>query len=191
MTRPPDSQPCRRSVPPAAPARRGERGGLLGLLLGDLVRVGLFAALLNGLALQVSVVKGSSMLPNIHDGDRLVVDRFSYLFGEVERFDVVILECPTKPGVDYVKRVIGLPGDTIVLEAGKLSVNGRLLPEPFRHVEDGASFGIWRVPEGSYFVLGDNRPVSSDSREGWFVPRAAIKGRVRACLWPPADLGLF
>ncbi|HHI80449.1 MAG TPA: signal peptidase I, partial [Planctomycetes bacterium] len=69
--------------------------------------------------------------------------------------------------------------------------NGKALPETFGYVPDRNAYGYWVVPEGQYFVLGDNRPVSSDSREGWFVDRALIKGKVRACIWPPKSLRVF
>ncbi len=169
----------------------GQRGILLSLLAGDFVRVGILLLIFQVFALQLSVVRGSSMLPNIHDGDRLLVDKYSYALTDIQRFDVVILACPVNKGVDYVKRVVGMPGDRIVLDQGKLIVNGRELPEEFGFVPDHNSFGLWVVPEGQYFVLGDNRPVSSDSREGWFVKKALIKGKVRACIWPPTSLKVF
>jgi len=124
------------------------------------------------------------MQPNIHDGDRLLVDKISYAIGDVGRFDVVILQAPRDPAVDYVKRVVGLPGDHVVLRHGRLSVNGKRIDEPFTHLIDGHYVGDWTVPEGKFFVLGDNRPVSRDSREGWCVRREAIRGKVRACFWP-------
>ena len=168
-----------------------QRGILLSLLAGDLLRAGILLLIFQVFALQLSVVRGSSMLPNIHDGDRLLVDKYSYSLSDIERFDVVILSCPVNEGVDYVKRVVGLPGDRIVLDRGKLIVNGKALPETFGYVPDRNAYGYWVVPEGQYFVLGDNRPVSSDSREGWFVDRALIKGKVRACIWPPKSLRVF
>ncbi|HHI81206.1 MAG TPA: signal peptidase I, partial [Planctomycetes bacterium] len=93
---------------------------LLSLLAGDLLRAGILLLIFQVFALQLSVVRGSSMLPNIHDGDRLLVDKYSYSLSDIERFDVVILSCPVNEGVDYVKRVVGLPGDRIVLDRGKL-----------------------------------------------------------------------
>ncbi len=124
------------------------------------------------------------MMPNIHDGDRLIVDRISYAVGDVQRFDVVILAYPKDPSVDYVKRIVGLPGDEVSFEKGRLSVNGKILPEGFQPVPDFGLTGRWRVPTGNYFVLGDNRPVSSDSREGWFVEEGLLRGKVQYCFWP-------
>ncbi len=165
------------------PGRR-QRGGLLALFFGDVVKAVLVLSLLQGFVFHFSVVRGSSMLPGIHDGDRLLVDRISYSLGDVERFDVVILECPKKKGVDYVKRIIGLPKDKIRLLEGRLFINGERVPERFGHVPDPSLNGSWEVPDASFFVLGDNRPISSDSREGWFVPTSKLRGKVRYCFWP-------
>lgn len=131
------------------------------------------------------------MQPNIHDGDRLLVDRISYRIGDVKRYDVAILECPLAPGTEYVKRIVGLPGDRVEIRRGRVKINGAALPEPFQCIEDHLADGTWKLPKDQFFVLGDNRPVSSDSREGWFVPRAKLRGKVRACLWPPSHLRAF
>lgn len=161
------------------------------LFAGDLVRACVFILLLHVFVFQFSIVRGSSMLPNIEDGDRLLVDRISYSLLGVQRFDVVILAYPKDPTIDYVKRIIGLPGDMIELRNGELFVNGKPLPEPFKKVQDKYATGSWVVPADSYFVLGDNRPVSSDSREGWSVNRDLIKGKVQACIWPVARAKTF
>lgn len=161
------------------------------LLAVDLVRACIFILILHVFVFQFSIVRGSSMLPNIKDGDRLLVDRISYSLLGVQRFDVVILAYPKDPSIDYVKRIIGMPGDRIEFRSGQLFVNGRPLPEPFQKVKDSFASGSWTVPKDSYFVLGDNRPVSSDSREGWSVNRDLIKGKVQACIWPVAHAKTF
>ena len=171
--------------------KRRERGSLLATLAGDIARGAVVLLLLHVFVFQFSLVRGSSMQPNIHDGDRLLVDRLSYRLGDVDRFDVVILDSPVAPGVDYVKRIVGLPGDTIDIQKGVLRVNGELVPEIYETIVDRLADGHWVLPQDQYFVLGDNRPVSSDSREGWFVPRSKVRGKVRACLWPPASLRAF
>jgi len=171
--------------------KKREERSLLSIFLSDFFKAAALLALLHLFVVQFSVVRGSSMMPNIKDGDRLLVDRLTYNIGEVERFDVVILACPKDTRVDYVKRVIGMPGDRIVIRKGRIYVNGDLLPEPFTFVPDHHSSRPIFVPDSSYFVLGDNRPVSSDSREGWFVDRSLIKGKVRACVWPVARAKLF
>ncbi|MCB9891377.1 MAG: signal peptidase I [Planctomycetes bacterium] len=188
-----ESDSKRRSLasPPSARRWRLRTKSFLTTLAFDLVRGATIVACLHLFVFQFSLVRGSSMQPNIHDGDHLLVDRLSYQLGEVDRFDVAILECPLTPGVDYVKRIVGLPGDKIEIAAGHVRVNGRELPETFDYIVDRVESGTWVLPDNQYFVLGDNRPVSSDSREGWFVPREKLRGKVRACLWPPTHLRAF
>lgn len=164
--------------------RRRERGSFLGYVLADVLKAGVVLMLLQGFVFHFSVVRGSSMEPNIADGDRLLVDRLSYALGDVERFDVVILAAPDDPAVDYVKRVVGLPGDVVELLGGQLRINGERVDADHGSVPDPEAFGRWIVPAGHYYVLGDNRPVSSDSREGWFVPRERVRGKVQFCIWP-------
>lgn len=174
---------------PAVPRSRWRR--LARILILDMARAASVFVLLHLFVFQFSIVRGSSMRPNIEDGDRLLVDRVSYAVTEVDRFDVVILQSPHDAKVDYVKRIIGLPGDHIEIEDGKLFVNGKPIPEPFESYLDRGESSSYVVPDNSYFVMGDNRPVSSDSREGWYVTHDHIKGRVRACIWPPQHLRSF
>jgi len=188
----PVPSPCQATEEvPSKPAPRSGSGALLRALLMDLARAASVLALLHIFVFQFSVVRGSSMRPNIQDGDRLLVDRVSYSVTQIDRFDVVILESPNDAQVDYVKRIIGLPGDRIVIRDGRVFVNGRRIKEPFDSYLDRAATSSYVVPDKSYFVMGDNRPVSSDSREGWYVAQDHIKGRVRACIWPIAHLRSF
>jgi signal peptidase I len=154
--------------------------------------VGTTAALLllHLFVVQVSVVRGSSMEPCLHDGDRLVVDRVTYSLAEVGRGDVVVLRYPRDPEVDFVKRVVGLPGESVRLCDGDLFVDGVRL-EGFGCIRDHADFGPLQVPTGQYFVLGDNRPISCDSRDFGLVPGELLKGRVRARFWPLAAAAVF
>ena len=114
-----------------------------------------------------------------------MVDRLTYSFADVSRFDVIVLGNPADPAVDYVKRVVGLPGDLVRLRRGALVVNGRVAPERFAPIHDAATTPEVRVPPGFVWVLGDNRPVSCDSREFGLVPVELIRGTVRARFWPP------
>jgi signal peptidase I len=109
----------------------------------------------------------------------------------VERGDVIVLRYPLNPEIDYIKRVIGLPGDRIDLHGGEVWVNGERLDEPYVASIDVASACRETVPPGEYFVLGDNRPRSSDSREFGFVPGANVRGRVDLRLWPLERAGLI
>lgn len=137
----------------------------------------------------LSVVRGSSMAPRIHDGDRILIDHFSYVFGDVQRGDIVVLKYPLDPSVDYIKRVIGLPGDEIVLEDGVVWVNGRRLQEPYVAEQDPFSRVHLVVKPAHFFVLGDNRPRSCDSREFGLVPQDYIRGCVEVRVWPPSRAG--
>lgn len=136
------------------------------------------------LLFNLSVVRGSSMNPGIHDGDRIVIDPWAYVFGAIQRGDVVVLKYPLDPSVDYIKRVIGLPGDEVVIESGRVWVNGVALDEPYVVDTDSLSRLATRVKPAHYFVLGDNRPRSSDSRDFGQVPAEYLRGRVEVRLWP-------
>ena len=137
----------------------------------------------------LSVVRGSSMTPHIHDGDRILIDHFSYLFGPVTRRDIVVLKYPLDPSVDYIKRIIGLPGDDVVLEQGHVWVNGQMLEEPYIAEQDDLARVHVRVKPAHFFVLGDNRPRSCDSREFGLVPQDYVRGKVEVRVWPPARIG--
>jgi len=146
--------------------------------------------LLHVFVIQVSVVRGNSMEPCLHDGDRLVVDRVSYNLGEVCRGDVVVLRYPRNPEVDFVKRVVGLPGDRIVMRRGVLYVNDTMADD-YGCIADHQALAELTVPADNFFVLGDNRPISCDSRDFGLVAHSLLKGRVRARFWPLANLAIF
>jgi signal peptidase I len=137
----------------------------------------------------VSVVRGSSMAPGIHDGDRIVIDHFAYMLGSVQRGDIVVLKYPLDPSLDYIKRVIGLPGDEVMIDQGHVWVNGKELTEPYVASADPLSRTYVHVQPAHYFVLGDNRPRSSDSREFGQVPMDYVRGRVELRLWPISRIG--
>lgn len=147
--------------------------------------------LLHMFVVQVSVVRGHSMEPSLHDGDRLVVDRVSYSVVDVHRGDVVVLRYPRNPAVDFVKRVVGLPGDRIAMCDGALLVNGEVQHQHWDCIPDHENLPELVVPAGSFFVLGDNRPISCDSREFGLVAQELLKGRVRVRFWPLASMSLF
>lgn len=144
------------------------------------------------LCFNFSEVRGGSMMPGIQDRDRILVDHVSYLFTEPERGDVVVLRYPIDPSVDYVKRVVGLPGDHVQIYEGFVWVNDVLIEEPYvdPSSNDPYSFVDTIVEEDSFFVLGDNRIRSSDSREFGLVPREYLRGKVRVRLWPLTRVGV-
>jgi signal peptidase I len=161
-------------------------------------------------------VEGASMEPTLETGQYLLiskvsyfhiegtpVDRFlptthqgstDYLFSGPQRGDVVVFKAPTQPDKDFIKRVIGLPGDTVLVKNGTVYVNGQALNEPYIHYPATYTYPFdgqpKEIPDGYYFVLGDNRPNSSDSHLGWNVPVDNLVGRAWISYWPPTDWGL-
>lgn len=137
-------------------------------------------------------VESISMQPNLYAGDFVIVNKVVYRFlGEPQRGDVIVFRYPPNPDqVPYIKRVIGVAGDQVHIVEGKVYVNGGLLVEPYLSVTT-AKGGDWNVPEGSLFVMGDNRNNSSDSRSWGFVPLENVLGRAELIYWPPDDWGLL
>jgi len=192
---PPPLEPCALGVAPAVslPVRsaKGAVDRLWWRITRDLLRGMAILIALHVFVLQISVVRGHSMQPSLSDGDRLVVDRLSPRLAGLSRFDVVVLRYPRDPSVDFVKRVVGLPGDHVRIERSGLYVNGRFIDQVFLHIDDPVDMAECVVPEGQYLVLGDNRPISCDSREFGMVPAELVKGLVRARFWPLDRLALF
>jgi len=183
-------RPAARVAPAAAHAAGGpQRSEASRRRLWTALRLGAVLLLLYGLMFNFSVVRGSSMTPGIRDGDRILVDHFSYVFGEVHRGDIVVLQYPLDPALDYIKRVIGLPGDQVEIRAGAVWVNGERLDEPYVAAPDPRTRLATVVEPEHYFVLGDNRPHSSDSREFGQVPRDHLRGKVDVRVWPPERIG--
>jgi signal peptidase I len=171
-----------RLMPPQPPRHRRRNLLIAAQTLG-------FGVMIYLCMFNLSVVRGSSMTPHIHDGDRILIDHFSYMFGSVTRGDIVVLKYPLDPSVDYIKRIIGLPGDDVVLENGHVSVNGRQLEEPYIAEQDQLAHAHVRVAPAHFFVLGDNRPRSCDSREFGLVPQDYVRGKVEVRVWPPDRFG--
>jgi signal peptidase I len=144
-------------------------------------------------------VEGTSMEPGLTDQERIFINKFTYELGlgQIERGDTVVFLYPGDRSKSYIKRVIGLPGDRVRIEAGQVFVNGKPLMEDYvpREFRDTLSWpsdapGADReVPEGNYFVLGDHRSQSSDSRAWGFVPRSDIYGKAVFVYWPLDKMG--
>ena len=127
-----------------------------------LLDVALGASLMAALhlfVLQISIVKGHSMEPSLHDGDRLVVDRIAANFGDVHRGDVVVLRYPRNIAIDFVKRIVAIPGDRVAMRAGQLYVNGDEVDPEWTCIQDRQDMDELEVPAGAFFVLGDNSAV--------------------------------
>lgn len=146
--------------------------------------------------LQPNQVKGQSMEPNFYNGDYILTSKITYKFRKIERGDVIILKSPKNPDIEFIKRVIGLPGDRILIKDGYVYVNGQRWEEPYinpptmtiqgGYVKEGEEF---IVPQNYVFVMGDNRPRSSDSREFGPVPIQDIIGVVFYRYFPPDKIG--
>lgn len=144
---------------------------------------------------QPFIVSGASMVPTFLNGQYLIVDELSYRFEAPKRGDVIIFRYPKDPSQFFIKRIIGLPGETVVLTQGTVSVqktNGEsvLLDETYV-ANQGSANQSYKVPAAEYFVMGDNRPESSDSRTWGFVPRANIVGRAFLRLLPVQTIDIF
>lgn len=137
-------------------------------------------------------VEGTSMLPRLEDHDRLFINKFVYRISSIHRDDVVVFHYPRDPEKSYIKRVIALPGDRISIDRGRVFLNGKLLHESYVPDEyrDTRSMAEMVVPEDTYFMMGDHRSISSDSREFGPVDRDLIYGKAVFVYWPTKDAGV-
>ena len=147
-------------------------------------------------------IPSASMEDTLLIGDRVLVDRISWRFGEPQRGDIVVFH-PPKPGPVLIKRIVGMPGDVVSLKDGSVYIDGKLLDEPYVRVvngqkeptqpfETGLPWSLqspYKVPIGSYFLMGDNRTNSGDSRDFGPVARGQLIGRAFARYWPPRRIG--
>jgi signal peptidase I len=135
-------------------------------------------------------VDGPSMKPTLHNGEYVLVNRLAYKWAKPRLGEVIVFRFPRDPRKEYIKRVIGVPGDEVYITNKQVFVNGKLLDEPYI-AEAPQYYGTWRVPEDSLFVLGDNRNDSSDSHNWEFVPMRNMVGKALVVYWPPSAWGLI
>lgn len=141
-------------------------------------------------------IPSNSMDPTLHVGDRLLIEKVSYRFHSPERGDIVVFEPPPQlqavgylPEQAFIKRIVGLPGDTVAVHAGQVYLNGDPVQEPYILEAPAYEMPPVTVPDGSLFVMGDNRNDSNDSHIWGFLPEANLIGRTVLRFWPPSDLG--
>jgi signal peptidase I len=209
---------AREHAPPSGDRPPAKGGSFLKELPVLLLIAFVLAFLLRTFVLQVFYIPSSSMEPTLQIDDRMVVEKLTYLVREPRRGEIVVFEGETfvdpysdqgtaarvVRGVgqflgvvpasarDFVKRVIGVEGDEIVIESGRVFVNGEPIDEPYVVFDDGSDYGPVTVPEGHLFFLGDNRPNSSDSRRSLgFVPLDHVVGRAAVIIWPFDHTGLL
>ncbi len=143
-------------------------------------------------------VSGLSMYPNFHNGDYIFTDKISFRFGDPQRGDVVVFKNPQDSSQDFIKRVMGLPGEKVKIQNGHVYIDDDLVQEPYLKTDLYTPAGAFlqegqnvTVTPGSYIVLGDNRPNSSDSREWGLLPKEKLIGKVFLRYWPADTIGLY
>jgi signal peptidase I len=137
-------------------------------------------------------VEGTSMMPGLQDQERLFINKFQYHFEPIHRDDVVVFHFPLDPAKSYIKRVIAIPGDTLRIDGGQVYVNGKALSETYvpMRFRDDRSYPETVLSRNEYFVMGDHRLISSDSRDFGPVNRNLIYGKATFVYWPTDDMGV-
>jgi signal peptidase I len=162
----------------------------LSKVLWDILEILVLSALLflgiNAISARIRV-DGSSMEPTLHNGEFIIVNRLAYKLGKPARGDIIVLTFPKDSHQEYIKRIIGLPGDRIEIINRNLYINNQLAQESYIKMPPSYT-GQWNVPDDSLFVLGDNRNNSSDSHNGEFVPLNHVVGKALVVYWPPSSL---
>lgn len=164
----------------------------LGLLLRDVLISIAASFLIITFVYQPVRVEGTSMQPELRDQDRLFINKFAYHFENITRGDVVVFHYPRDPSKSYIKRVIALPGDTLRIVDGQVFVNDKAVAEPYvpERYRDDRSLPEVMIPPSEYFVMGDHRSISSDSRDFGPVPRNLIYGKAAFVYWPADNMGV-
>ena len=168
---------------------------LLGWLAYFVVIIGLTYLIITFVG-QRTTVSGSSMETTLSDGDNLIVDKISYRFNDPERFDIIVFPYKHAEDTYYIKRIIGMPGETIQIKSGNIYINGEILLEQYgteRMEESGIATEPLTLAENEYFVLGDNRNHSSDSRDPnvGVLKREDLIGRAWVRIWPLDEFGVI
>jgi signal peptidase I len=175
---------------PAAPAVPGLRSHLRAWARDLIIAMGLAAFIILFLYQPVKV-EGTSMAPGLEDQERIFINKFVYNWEPIQRGDIVVFRYPRDPSKSYIKRVIGVAGDRVRIEGGRVYVNGQALGEDYvpSGYADANSYPETLVPAGSYFVLGDHRNMSNDSREFGCVEEKFIYGKAVFVYWPVEKIG--
>jgi len=172
---------------PDPPSENPERGSFR-RFIKDILEIALISLFLflsiNTISTRIRV-ESVSMQPTLFAGNFVVVNKLSYRFGEPNRGDIIVFRYPPDPELDpYIKRVIGLPGEHVLVEDGKVYINGVRISEPYLETQTQQG-GEWTVPQDGLFMMGDNRNNSSDSRAWGVVPLENVIGKAFMVYWPP------
>jgi len=189
-----NSDPSRDFSRESRPVPRSSRGGTstLGLWVRDLVFSALASILIITFLYQPVRVEGTSMLPQLEDRDRLFINKFVYHIKAINRGDIVVFRYPWDEEKSYIKRVVGLPGDRFHIIQGQVYINGQPINEPYVPAEyrDDRSYAEITIPPDHYFMMGDHRSVSQDSRIFGPVARELVYGKAVFVYWPHKDAGV-
>lgn len=172
--------------------KRKQQSGVVKFLV-DVLETLIWAVVLFVLINLVSArvrVDGGSMMPTLTNGELVIVNKLGYRLGEPERGDIIVFYFPVDPSQEFIKRVIGLPGDQVSIHKGTISINGQRLEEPYLSVNTSYD-GDWTVAEEQLFVLGDNRNNSLDSHNWGTVPMDYVIGKALFIYWPLNTLGVI
>ena len=186
----PESQPDTQELQVQAPAAENVNWGrmFLDILETVVLAVVLFLGI-NAISARVRV-DGSSMNPTLQNGEFVLVSRMAYRIGDMQRGDIIVFRSINEIDLDLIKRVIGLPGDDVMVQDGRVMINGQPLSEPYIAAPPRYN-GEWQVPEGYLFVLGDNRNDSSDSHQWGLLPLDNVIGKAVLIYWPPPEWNLI
>lgn len=182
-------------VPEPVPAKRRSPLGAVAYWIRDLMLSVIIAIIVILFLYQPVRVEGTSMMPALTDQERIFINKFVYRFhiGEIERGDMIVFWYPNDPTKSYIKRVIGTPGDMVEVDRGTVIVNRKPLREDYvpEEYRDQTSMASTVVPPEQYFVLGDHRSSSNDSRSWGMVPNRFIYGKAVFVYWPPDKMGVL
>jgi signal peptidase I len=187
-----EEQQFRTSAEERRPPRK-KSGGALEYLVILLVSFALVFGFVRPFVMEAFWIPSGSMIPTLEIGDRVLVNKFIYRFTEPSHGDIVVFQSVDNPDEDLIKRVVGLPGDTIAVRRGHLLLNGERQKEPYlnKKLPDRSFYAKTKVPKGHVFVMGDNRGNSADSRVFGPLPKKNIEGEAFLRFWPPHRIGLI
>jgi signal peptidase I len=188
-------QPTPQPLPEIAPEQPAPKGGRISNLLSSWMRDLVISLAISAFVIvflyQPVKVEGTSMMPSLNDQERIFINKFVYRIEPIQRGDIVVFRYPRDPSKSFIKRVIGVAGDHVRIVDGRVYVNGKFLVEDYvpGAYEDERSLPDTVVPADSYFVLGDHRSLSNDSRDFGAVPAGYIYGKAVFGYWPVDKVG--